>query len=78
MTTLKVFTKVFADFSGKSEIDLQQWLQTNICGEALKTLPEPITFDDAKALISEYKENPLAMIKTISSVFTVKNKALQT
>lgn len=78
MTTLKVFIKIFADFSGKTETDLQQWLQTNICDKSLESLSEPITFDDATALISEYKENPLPMIKTISSAFTVKDKALRT
>jgi hypothetical protein len=74
MTTLDIFIKIFADFSGKTETDLQQWIQTNISGEVLETLCEPISDDDAEALFREYKENPLAIIKTISTVFTVKNK----
>ena len=74
MTTLDIFIKIFADFSGRTETDLWQWMQINICGEALESLSEPISFDDAQALYSEYKENPLPMIKTISTVFTVKNK----
>ena len=78
MTTLDVFTKIFADFSKKKESDVKQWLQINICGDALKTISEPISLDEAQALYTEYKANPEAMIKTISSVFTVKDKALQT
>lgn len=69
MTRLELFTKVFSDFSDKSESDLLAWSEQNMDPKVRKGLSIQIPDDQVEELMAEYRANPASVIANIDKYF---------